>query len=622
MERIVISNSPKLRTFDDRTLLQLAVEPARPLFPLLRNAGAMTPLVVLLAFLPAIYAFENRTWTDLGSRWGLQSLQRRAARDLNEFVDPGHVDPATPYKWQPPLMGCMNAFCLRIWKPSIEASLGVTACLCTAGLIAAAYALSRRLGGERLGLLTSLLLAANPEVLKMAQEPFPHAASLMFSVLCLWGVVAHWQESTEFVSLRLLFAGIALGLCLLAGGPMVFGVLAALVLHILWRKFAAHRGSRDNSGQTDPSFRIWNELGTLGVVAATAFALSGWWNLMMSSRYGVEFWRAWFSWTSPLSPREPLEFVTVGLTSIAEQLNLWMLPLISLSLLAGFRIVQDNCRGDRADGQHRFLLLAWMFAGIVIWSGIQRVFAFDRLAEGAWQPFVVLPLVMLAAIGMLEIVERRVSFQVALATLLVACAEIPWMAERAYQHVNSAPYQTPAWPVILTTVGVLGILAAGLVWIARGHAVREWRILMLLMLLVLTTTFARGAWCVRRTTSDDRALVALRTALLRIQGVRNCTLVSAQAALPNPSDSLPPVMYLVRSIWPDARVSQASSWEMAVAQVSSAATGDQGAQVVVAWGIKGQPSLPGASFVMKPIGPLYHFRGFEIAAYEPVGSFP
>src|SRR5437867_931406 len=94
------SQSSRLQKFDDRILLQLSVEPARPLFPLLRKAGAMTPLIALIALLPTLYAFENRTLTDVGALWGLQSLQRMSAADPNEFVDPGAVVPGTPFKWQ------------------------------------------------------------------------------------------------------------------------------------------------------------------------------------------------------------------------------------------------------------------------------------------------------------------------------------------------------------------------------------------------------------------------------------------------------------------------------------------------------------------------------------------
>ncbi|HTI51875.1 MAG TPA: glycosyltransferase family 39 protein, partial [Planctomycetaceae bacterium] len=181
---------------DDRQLQRLAVEPPEPLFPSLRHAEAMAPLVVVLAFLPTLYAVAYRTLTEAGARQGLVALQCLAAENLDEFIDPAMSAVPTPLAFQPLLMSWLTALALRLFGVGQAAGHVSSAYLCTAGLILAAYILGRRLGGDRLGLFSALLLAFNPHVLRLAQEPIPQSAAALFAVLAMAGTVAHWQKSS------------------------------------------------------------------------------------------------------------------------------------------------------------------------------------------------------------------------------------------------------------------------------------------------------------------------------------------------------------------------------------------------------------------------------------------
>lgn len=612
---------------DDRILLQLAVEPPRPLFPLLRQAGAMTALVALIAVLPALYACENRTGTEAGALWSLNGLQRLSAHDLSEFVDPGSVEPATPYKWQPPLMGVLTALCLGVCNPQNDFSPVISACLCTMGLLAVSYFFVRRAGGERLALLATLLLAINPEVLKLAQEPLPHALSQMFAAGCLWGVVAHWGDSTEIVSLRLLPAGLALGLCVLSGGLVAAGVVATLVLHVLWRHADGALGASSFGKAIDAPARLSKELGSLAVVVVTAFAACGWWELMMSSQYGSEFCRAWLSWTSPQTPAEPATFRPQGVLPIIEQFNDWVLPLFSLSVLGAIQILRSSYAAGPADGNTRRLFLAWMAGGLLSWMMADTWLAPNLLAQGAWQAPLVISLVLLAAVGLLEIEERKVPFSVSLLALLPACAQVPWAIVRICQQPVSEPAFVPDQMLVRATFVGLAVAAAGLGWFARGRLVRQQKLLLTLVLLVLVGSMAWGSCRVRRSTKDDRELAALRASLLKLSEVRSCTLIAAPVASPKPSPSPAPLQYLLRSSWSEAPFFQADAWNAAVARRlaqnlrQDADPGrDHSRQVVVIWGGKGQPNLPGGGLVLKPIAPLYYYRGFEVTAYEALTS--
>src|SRR5262245_32976872 len=151
-------------TIDDKTIGQLAAEPERPVIPLLNQAEAMVPLVVVLAFLPALYALNYRTLTEPGAWEGLISLRCLEAANLAEFVDPAALDPQNPYRFHPPLTNWLTAAGMSLAGVENDAGRLAAAYLCTGGLVLAGYVLARRFGGEALGLITAGLLAFHPRI--------------------------------------------------------------------------------------------------------------------------------------------------------------------------------------------------------------------------------------------------------------------------------------------------------------------------------------------------------------------------------------------------------------------------------------------------------------------------
>ena len=234
-----INPAPLPAAIDDGTLRRLAREPARPLFPLLAKAEAMVPLVVVFAFLPALYAVENRTLSETGAWEGLIGLRCFAAANFSDLVDPAVLAPGNPLRYEPPLASWLTALSMTAFGVRQAAGLVAPAYLCTAGLIVAGYILGRRLGGEALGLVTAMLLAFNPQVLAGAQEPVPQSAGCLFAVLALAGAVAHWQKSSAVMSYQLLLGGIALGLCLLTAGPMAAAIVVIILIYAVWWKLDA-----------------------------------------------------------------------------------------------------------------------------------------------------------------------------------------------------------------------------------------------------------------------------------------------------------------------------------------------------------------------------------------------
>lgn len=606
---------------DDRLLMQLAVEPARPLFPVLHQAAAMTPLVVVIALLPALFAVVNRRLTEPSALWGLQSLKCLAAADLNEFVDPDGSAATAPLKWQPPLMNWLTAAGLHFLGSAREVSLVAAAFLCTAALVAAGYGFGCRLGDERLGLLTALLLACHPEILKLAQEPVPYAAGLLFALICLWGFLSHQGQATAPASLSLLVAGIALGLCLLACGPLALAVLATLLLFVS----AMRIGTLLRARRGRPAGLLLHAQGhsfrALAILAATAFAVGGWWELMMGSRYGDEFWQAWI-WWMPVAKTGTLAAARQPDLGTWRQFHELVTPLAWLSLLGFHDILRGFFHPQAEPGKPgRGLPIVWTLVGGGLWMFLAALNSVTPAAMGLGQLFVVVPLILLAAVGLLAIIDRRVSCVVAIPLALCSVIEILMTAgqsPRADQTVASFTSGVD-WAMIAPPLAS-GVIAAVLLgWVVRDSEPLRRSMLAGLVLMILGGSCVRGAVSLQRATPDDRELAALRAILLKLPDVRQSTLVSVESSAPESTESPAQLRYLLRSLWPEAVFSQADSWEPALAALSPLpGERDSGPQILVAWGSRGRAKLPAAGTLLRSLGPPAYFQGLEVTAYVRV----
>ena len=86
-----------------------------------------------------------------------------------------------------------------------------------------------------------------------------------------------------------------MGLCLLAGGPLALAVVLILLVHVLGLRGEKSTAKR---GRMAPQRRVWvgwPALKSLAILILTAFAVGGWWVLMMCYSYGAEFWNGWLA---------------------------------------------------------------------------------------------------------------------------------------------------------------------------------------------------------------------------------------------------------------------------------------------------------------------------------------
>jgi 4-amino-4-deoxy-L-arabinose transferase-like glycosyltransferase len=615
-------NATPSGTIDDDALGQLARERRLPLMPLLTQAEAMVPLVIVLAFLPALYAIHHRTLSEAGAWEGLAGLHCMSARNLPEFVDTAALDPENPYRYQPPLMTWLNEIGMHIaGAGSVAGSLGA-AYLCTAGLVVAGYVLARRLGGEALGLITAGLLAFNPVVLEGAQEAVPQSAACLFAVLALAGAVAHWQKSPVVTSYQLLLGGLALGACLLAGGPVALAVLLIVLLYVvLWKADARLRRSLGIARERSPFSRRPALRSTI-VLAATAFAVGGWHVLLMSTRYGLDFWQSW--WTVPQTAAgavAELEGHAWHLDTLWE-FNRLALPLLGMSLLGFVTIVRDLFRAeDDPARQHRGLLVVWVVVALPAWLVSRGFLDANAPSVRTWETLLAIPLVIAAALALIEIAERRISFSIALVFGLLSLAgtaiyvdqRLTGASVRSVIPLIGGIHLSPSGAALLGVIAAAGFVLARY---AAGQDAPRRTVLTGILAAIVAANCIWGVLAVRRTSTGDRELEGLRTGLTRLDSDRRVARSTFVDLTPPAAEAvaLPAqLVYVLASQWPRAEIRRVTSWEEGVSEMPNG--DDEAATVFIAWSPRGGVRGVAPPVDLKLAAPPFTYHGLEVVAY-------
>ncbi len=608
---------------DDRELEQLAAEPSRPLFPLFSAAEAMFPLVVVLAFLPALYAAVHSHLTEPGALQGLAGLRILATGEIGVVDAPAEFERLDRQRFQPPLMNWLTAVGLKSFGIGSAAGLAASSYLCTVGLLLAAYALGRRLGGEKLGLMAVLLLAFHPLILEGAQQPTPQSATALFALLTLAGVVAHWQKSSSITSYQLLLGGISLGLCLLAGGPValvLFVIMAAYIL--VWKIEARWRTTKSGTIWDRSQFSRRTAISSAAVLAATAFALAGWQVLLFSSRFGTEFW---MQWLMPAGVQASVLIPGGGLPLLSEawlKFNLLALPVWGLTCVGLFAVLRDVWHGHEDPARrHRLILFPWIVIALGAWVCEGGLKSADDPAVKMWAVLLVIPLVIAAALGLIEIAERRVGFTTAVVAGLVSLVDTAIFAGWSMDLPSGAtgvavglPRAVIGNPSVITAMALLAGL--GIARFASSEPRRRIVLAALLAVIVLSNSWW-GASTISHAAASDREIDDLRAGLSRLPRVDRFTFVAPLRGVRSLPEQ-PPVrlVYGLASLWPNARYNFADSWEDAISPARfEPDTAAAGATAFVAWSPRGliRGTAPDPS--LKSAAPSFIFQGLEVVVY-------
>lgn len=546
---------------DDSTLVQLAAPRSAELFSLLNRADAFKPLVVLMAVLPGLFALEYRTFDEADALWGMKSLDVLTASDFEAVVDSGGTVAAELLKWQAPLSSWLTAVAMSIAGTSRPMGLLAVSYLSTAGLVCCSFLLCRRLGGPRFGFLTVLLLACHGPLLDHVSDTAPHSLAVLFGIVALWGFVAHLDDAVGTVSAKLLIAGIGLGLCLLAGGPLALMVMIILLLHVL-----GLRGEKPGPRKRQTSRRKnvwvgWSAIKSLAVLGLTAFAIGGWWVLMMRSKHGPEFWDVWLTGSVGLNNAIAGEMIRAEADSFASvvfrQFVVFLGVLFALSLFGLWRACREvlNSTDDARSRQLQFLLI-WTGCALVVWLITLSNSPAESHVLELWQTFLMIPGIALAALALDEIARRHVSVFIAVGlTVLTFATFLQTMVVPSTTEISTTIW---LWTALLI-VGGFGILGWWLQWYCSKNDWRQRLVLSGLIIPLVVINAAMGLQSVRRVNQDDRSLAVLRDELISIRGVNEYVLVTESAS------SLR-LQFVLRSIWPKGKFRLVEDWQGAMSQ--------------------------------------------------------
>jgi 4-amino-4-deoxy-L-arabinose transferase-like glycosyltransferase len=563
---------------DDIQLIQLAAHRSATLFPLLRRTTALAPLVVLLAVLPGLHALAFFNLDSTGALWGLKSLAVLQATTIDEFIAPSPIGAADSMQSQPPLGCWLTALMMTLYGTSRPVSVVLTSYLSTVGLVVVTYFLARRLGGPRVGFWAALLLACHGPILAQAQQPAPIALSSMLAASAILGFITHLQEVDGALSRPLLYGGIALGLCLLAGGALATVVVALLLIQVLWLRDSRPRAN----GMTPRTLpRWWVALGglrSLAILSMTGFAVGGWWILTVPSLVDSGFWREWLA-LMPIDPDSVGLVVSSGvlaglIETFARRMNDVASLLCGLSLLGVWRACREMfATNDEQRRRSLRLLLLWSGFAVVVWLwSASGSTAWSRGSEYS-ETFFAVPWVLLAAFAIEEIAQRRVHW---LGVVAVVCLSILAI----FRYPPELRWQELTLPMaigLLTLAGVLiGLTEARPRTIAGDRDARLRLLLTTLVVGIVVANATAGLSSVQVADGDDQHLAVFREELSSLAEAGQWRLIAE-------NDPPLPLMFLLCSLWPQADSLVVDDWSTVVNDLLQRAPDDMRLFVVVEW---------------------------------------
>ena len=541
---------------DDLQLVQLAREPARELFPVLNRASAMTPLVVLFAIVPGLLVLDCHPISEWDAQWGLKSLAIMSADSIEDFTDPPATEIPIAVRWHPPLGTWLTTICLLVVDPSWATRLVLSSYFATLALVVLTFVLVRQMLGARIGFLAAILLGCREQLLQQVLVPAPYSLGIVLALVTFWGFLGHLRKPSNLVSLRLLAGGSGLGLCLLAAGRLAIVVFAILLIHVLALGIGITDASHKNGRTTNR--RSWvggPALISLLVLALTAISIGGWWQLMMSQRHGLEFWSVWISGTN--SVNSGFEVSPDAFLHTESAFNVMQILVMSLVFLLGFSLLGfwQACREmfTQPESQRRQPLqfvVAWSVCGVITLYTTLRygLLSGGEFDFGLWQSFSMIPLIVLAALGVDEVSQRRVAPSAFIGSVLITTAALT-------MHFDLLHAVLPRWDRG-TWIGwlLLGLLLGLLLAVGyRVHAycrsaeIYNRRLLATCTLLLVSADLIFGVISIRASAREDHGVASLQRRLASIDNVSECTLVTADE---------PPLRlrYLIKSAWPQAEL--------------------------------------------------------------------
>jgi 4-amino-4-deoxy-L-arabinose transferase-like glycosyltransferase len=493
--------------------------PARPLVRPAPRSAMFFPLVVLVAVLPGLVALNAWDLTPPGPLWGLRGLAVLDGQVLDQM--PAGVGIKTireegAYKavaFQPPLYAWLEA--LAFWLSAERNPMASVLPSYVAGAMAVVlvYLHGRLWRGAGLGLTAAILVGFNQSLLLRMQEATPTTLAVcgILAALLAYG----WHERAMAESVRpwswggpimwSVAGGLALGLALLSLGGLALIIIPIVVMHQYCQSDGRPRAQarpwslnrRDSPGLVDGLFALSIALGV---------ALP--WFVLMIRAYG---------WQAVFALRVPPDGLVSQLSLLPRLIDLTpvTLPMGLYGAVRAIRsaLVDEADSPDTVGGSFWVIWLAVAALAPTVWpSGPQS--AFDL--------FLLVPLSLLAAQTIADLVNRRISVRGLIGLAPATAMSVAWWASADLRSAVDDVFHGRADAATALGLHLALDLVVASVWIiramngwARRRDDRQRLILAVFLLVVLAITVVDGFLEVmfRHKTTHD--LLALRTVILR-----------------------------------------------------------------------------------------------------------
>ena len=485
-------------------LTHLYRDAGRPndLFPVFERTASFQPWIFVLAVMPTLFAFQHATLSETDSEWVLRSLDLLKSESVEGMVSPGGRDSVTAIQSQPPMGTWLAAIVQNLLPGERAFEAMIVSWLGTALLVAGCYWIVTDLYQGRIAMWAVLIASGQTIFLGQAQTVLPISLTILFGLLSVRCFDQHLIRERSVITWPILGGGLSLGVCLLFGGPAVL-LFAGLQLIQCLIAIQYDRPSDESSiSIVEPSRRLM----ALCLLWVTCFASAGWWPLMMSSAYGLDFWRNWFTGLStPLSPLSALSLNWEFFDAIGLMIGLSLYGLVGIF----GRCLKREARGDRATALWFVLGLCGWLAGRFVW-GPESMFTQCSLV------LVALTLVIAAAIAFNDVTTGK---------LRVTWATLWTLIPLVILYSRSLQITEELLPLLFSSEGFVILLFLALLTFClldrRDFSPRSWpRLFAALFLLFFTLAHFRTCIAATSPLLQDRGSAQLRSEeLSRLQSL-------------------------------------------------------------------------------------------------------
>jgi heme exporter protein D len=498
---------------------------AKPLFRPTSRSATLFPLVVLVAILPGLVALNAWDLTPPGPLWGLRGLAVLDGLALDQTPLAATIKPiqeSAAYgvvAFQPPLYAWLEA--MGFWLSdecdplaSVLPSF-VSGALC----VVLVYLHGRLWRGPGLGFTAALLVGFNQNLLLRIQEATP-------STLALCGVLATmlaygWHQRVTNESTRPwpwaspavwgALGGLALGLTLLTLGGVGLLVVPIVVLHQYYLRGAATQSSRQ--ARIRDWLKNWRDNPVLagGMLSLTiALAVAVPWFVFM---FSVHSWEALTTLTLP-----PDALLADRWSSLLPRLVDLAPVTLPLGLFGAVWVIR-SALVDEPDTREAIGGSLW-----VIWLAVACLApaVWPNGPRSAFELNILVPLSLLAAQMLADLVNRRVSIKVLIALAPATAMSIAWWASAALNEAVGDLVTGQADAATALGLHLAMDLVIASVFVGRALYRWAWRrddrqrgILAAFLLIVLALTAVDGLREVVFRHGSTHDLLALRTMILR-----------------------------------------------------------------------------------------------------------